>query len=74
MLDNGALARAGIDAEELLAARPGLVVVRSTSFGRDGPWRDHLAPDLVASALGGICATTGDIDTPPLNCSASWRS
>ena len=66
VLDNGALALAGIDAEDLLAARPGIVVVRSTSFGREGPWRDYLAPDLVASALGGICGTTGDVDTPPL--------
>ncbi len=66
VLDNGALARAGIDAEGLLAERPGIVVVRSTSFGREGPWRDYRAPDLVASALGGICATTGDADTPPL--------
>ena len=54
VLDNGALARAGIDAEELLAARPGVVVVRSTSFGREGPWRDYLAPDLVGDGAGHV--------------------
>ncbi|MEM7366004.1 MAG: CoA transferase [Pseudomonadota bacterium] len=42
------------------------IVIDTTSFGNDGPWRDFLAPDLVAGALGGIAATTGDVDTPPL--------
>ena len=45
---------------------PHLVVVDVTSFGRNGPWRSFLAPDLVAGALGGAVATTGDVDTPPL--------
>ena len=46
--------------------RPGLVVVEVSSFGPNGPWRRFLAPDLVAGALGGAVATTGDVDTPPL--------
>ena len=49
-----------------LAERPGIVHVDATSFGRTGPWKDFLAPDLVAGALGGLVATTGDVDTPPL--------
>ena len=49
-----------------LQRRPELVVVDTTSFGSAGPWRDFLAPDLVAGALGGAMATTGDVDTPPL--------
>ncbi|MBV1906908.1 MAG: CoA transferase [Pseudomonadales bacterium] len=58
-----------VDAAQLEAAqsrRPELVVVDTTSFGREGPWADYLAPDLVAAALGGVCAVTGDADTPPL--------
>ena len=51
---------------DALAARPALVVIDTSSFGPDGPWRDYLAPDLVAGALGGAVATTGDVDTPPL--------
>ena len=43
-----------------------LVVVETSSFGTDGPWKDYLAPDLIAGALGGAVATTGDVDTPPL--------
>lgn len=60
------VAEAGLsDARRL---RPELVVVEISSFGPDGPWRDYLAPDLVAGALGGAVATTGDADTPPLKC------
>ena len=58
-----------VDAADLPSAqrrRPQLVVVEASSFGADGPWRDFLAPDLVAGALGGAVATTGDADTPPL--------
>lgn len=52
--------------DEARGARPELVVIDISSFGPDGPWRDYLAPDLVAGALGGAVATTGDADTPPL--------
>ena len=58
-----------LDAADLTEAqqrRPELVVVETTSFGSDGPWRHYLAPDLIAGALGGFCATTGDVETPPL--------
>ncbi len=54
------------DFDALQADYPGLVVVDVRSFGREGPWKDYLAPDLVAGALGGAVATTGDADTPPL--------
>lgn len=66
VLDCGTLGGAGIGTDALLGAKPSLVVVRITSFGPDGPWADYLAPDLVAAALGGFAATTGDTDTPPL--------
>ncbi|MDE2987294.1 MAG: CoA transferase [Chloroflexota bacterium] len=52
--------------EGLLEANPGLVIVDVTSFSRSGPWRDYQAPGLVAEALGGVAATSGDADTPPL--------
>ena len=47
-------------------ANPSLVVIELSSFGKQGPWADFLGPDLVAGALGGAAATTGDADTPPL--------
>lgn len=55
-----------VDLAKAKAANPGLVVVKLSSFGTQGPWSDFLAPDIVAGALGGAAATTGDIDTPPL--------
>ncbi|MFQ5381127.1 MAG: CoA transferase [Dehalococcoidia bacterium] len=66
VMDCGKLEAAGIEFQQLLDKNPSLVLVRVSSFGPDGPWKDYLAPDLVASALGGICATTGDVETPPL--------
>ena len=59
----------GAEQERLDAAlsrRPELVVVEVSSFGKEGPWRDYQAPDIVAGALGGAVAPTGDVDTPPL--------
>lgn len=66
VVDSGMLAEARIDTDTLLERQPSLVVVSVSSFGATGPWRDYLAPDLVAGALGGVSATTGDVDTPPL--------
>jgi crotonobetainyl-CoA:carnitine CoA-transferase CaiB-like acyl-CoA transferase len=63
---DGAFGTAAVDLNAALQKKPELVVVDATSFGPDGPWKDYLAPDLVAGALGGACATTGDADTPPL--------
>ena len=66
LASSGAFAVAEADLDEARRRRPELVVVETSSFGPDGPWRDYLAPDLVAGALGGAVATTGDVDTPPL--------
>lgn len=52
--------------DQRLQERGDLIVVDVSSFGESGPWQDYLAPDLVAGALGGAAATTGDVDTPPL--------
>jgi len=55
-----------VDLEAARAANPGLVHVDVSSFGDSGPWRDFLAPDLVAGALGGNVCITGARDTTPL--------
>lgn len=67
VVDTGKLAVAGIEASELIAEQPALVVVAVTSFGTDGPWAMNRTTDLVSGALGGLVATTGDVDTQPLN-------
>lgn len=63
---DGTFAIEAANLEEAKKRRPELVVIDVTSFGPEGPWSDFLAPDLIAGALGGFCATTGDVDTPPL--------
>lgn len=66
VIDTGTLAAAGIEVSALLEERPSLVIVSVSSFGSSGPWAEHLTTDLVAGALGGFVATTGDVDTQPL--------
>jgi len=55
-----------LDLQALATTKPELVVINTSSFGQHGPWKDYLAPDIVAGALAGAAATTGDADTPPL--------
>jgi len=64
----GKFAGADVDLGALREANPALVVIDTTSLGKEGPWADFCAPDLIAGALGGAVATTGDVDTPPLKC------
>ncbi|MYE81713.1 MAG: hypothetical protein F4X36_07680 [Gammaproteobacteria bacterium] len=66
LANTGTFALEAAQLDDACARRPDLVVVEVSSFGPDGPWSDYLAPDLVAGALGGAVATTGDVDTPPL--------
>ena len=56
-------ARLGLDAERLRAAHPGLVVAVVGGFsGRD---RELPAYDLLAQAMSGLMAVTGEPDGPP---------
>lgn len=66
LLSSDAFGTKCIDIEQARHDNPALVSVECTSFGKTGPWKDYLAPDLVAGALGGSVASTGDADTPPL--------
>jgi crotonobetainyl-CoA:carnitine CoA-transferase CaiB-like acyl-CoA transferase len=64
----GALAERGIDHESLRADNPRLVHCALTPFGRTGPYASYRAHDLVAVAMGGNAALTGDPDRPPVRC------
>lgn len=55
----GAAHRLGIDAETLVAGRPGLVAVDMSGYGVGGPLGHRRAYDLLAQAEAGSCATTG---------------
>jgi len=61
----GTLARWGVTAEWLEARRPGLIVVRISGYGQDGPWRDVPGFDRNAQAFSGLVYVTGERDTPP---------
>ncbi|WP_405496847.1 CoA transferase [Streptomyces sp. NBC_00096] len=56
----GALARYGLEAGELLAARPGLVVAELSAWGRQGPWAGRRGFDSLVQAGYGISAACGD--------------
>jgi len=58
----------GFEPAALAARYPRLVHCSLTPFGRTGPYAGFRASDLVAVALGGNAAPTGDPDRPPLRC------
>lgn len=58
----------GLDLAALADRHPRLVVVSITPFGLTGPWRNHLASDLVSLAASGLLITSGysDHSIPPI--------
>jgi crotonobetainyl-CoA:carnitine CoA-transferase CaiB-like acyl-CoA transferase len=70
LLDDAAL---GFDV--LRRYNPLLVHVRTTPFGSDGPYADHVASDLTVAALGGPVSLQGDADRAPVRVSVPqvWR-
>lgn len=62
----GYLDNLGIGYARLSESNPRLVMASITPFGRDGPYRDYKADDLVAGALGGQLYLNGEADRPPL--------
>ncbi len=62
----GHLERLGLDPATLGAARPELIVVSVTPFGRIGPRAGWVGTDLTAVALGGMMSLCGHPDGPPL--------
>lgn len=61
----GALARYGLDAASLRAAKPDLICCSVTGFGQDGPRRDQAAYDFMIQAMGGLMSLTGERDGAP---------
>ncbi|MGI4943396.1 MAG: CaiB/BaiF CoA transferase family protein [Janthinobacterium lividum] len=61
----GALAKYGLDAATLRAARPSLICCSVTGFGQDGPRADQAAYDFAIQAMGGLMSVTGERDDRP---------
>jgi formyl-CoA transferase/succinyl-CoA--D-citramalate CoA-transferase len=63
---SGTLERWGIGWDELHRINPGLVMVRITGYGQDGPYRDRAGYGSVAEAMSGFRYLSGEPDRPPV--------
>jgi len=62
----GALERLRLGPEVLHARNPGLVILRVTGFGQDGPYASRPGFATMAEAMSGFAAINGEPDGPPL--------
>ena len=62
----GTLEKWGLSYDELSAVNPGLVLVRISGFGQDGPYAERPGYASIGEAMGGLRALTGYPDRPPV--------
>ena len=62
----GTLERLGLAPDDLSARNPGLVVLRVTGFGQDGPYAGRPGFATLAEAMSGFAAINGEPDGRPL--------
>jgi len=67
----GVMDRLGVGAAALHEVNPRLVYGSSSGYGKDGPYRDYPAMDLVMQALCGGIDSTGHPDQPPVKAGAA---
>ena len=60
----GAVERLGLDYESLSAENEALIYLNVSGYGRDGPYRDRKAYDLVMQGETGLISLTGSPDQP----------
>jgi len=58
----------GLGYEELRNINPGIIMVRVSLAGQDGPYRGLPPIEPLGAALGGLTYLTGDPDGPPMRC------
>jgi crotonobetainyl-CoA:carnitine CoA-transferase CaiB-like acyl-CoA transferase len=61
----GTLERWGLAPETLRAGNPGLILVRLTGFGQQGPYAARAGFGTLAEAMSGFAHLTGEADRPP---------
>lgn len=61
----GSLERWGLGYDELSEANPGLILVRVTGYGQDGPYAPRAGFGSIGEAMGGLRYVTGDPDKAP---------
>jgi CoA:oxalate CoA-transferase len=67
----GVMARLGLGADALQEINPRLIYGSSSGYGKDGPYRDYPAMDLVMQAMCGVINSTGFPDQPPVKSGAA---
>ena len=67
----GVMDRLGVGAVELHQVNPRLIYGSSSGYGKDGPYRDYPAMDLVMQAMCGVIDSTGFADQPPVKSGAA---
>ena len=67
----GVMDRLGVGPAELHRINPRLIYGSSSGYGKDGPYRDYPAMDLVMQAMCGIINSTGFPDQPPVKSGAA---
>ena len=61
----GVLERLGLGYDTLSARNPGLVMVRISGYGQNGPYAERPGYGAICEAVGGVRHMTGDPDRPP---------
>ncbi len=61
----GTMERWGLGYDELVQLNPGLILVRISGFGQDGPYSDRPGYGVIGEAMSGLRHLTGDKDRPP---------
>ena len=67
----GVMDRLGLGADDLLEINPRLIYGSSSGYGKNGPYRDYPAMDLVMQAMCGVINSTGFPDQPPVKSGAA---
>ncbi|MBB5214869.1 CaiB/BaiF CoA transferase family protein [Parapusillimonas granuli] len=62
----GTLERWGLGYEALRQVNPGLIMLRVSAYGQDGPKKDDPGFARIAHAFGGLSHLAGDSDGPPV--------
>jgi crotonobetainyl-CoA:carnitine CoA-transferase CaiB-like acyl-CoA transferase len=60
----GTAAKWGLTYEDLCQIKPDIILVHSTAYGSEGPYKDRVGFDPIAQAMSGAMSLTGTVDTP----------
>jgi crotonobetainyl-CoA:carnitine CoA-transferase CaiB-like acyl-CoA transferase len=61
----GTMEKWGLSYEELKKINPGLIMIRVSGYGQDGPYKDKPGFGSIGEAMGGLRYITGYPDRPP---------